>query len=252
MNEPWSREWKIEQLQILYEAWKDCKKCELGKRRRRIVFGEGNPEAEIMLISEAPGEEENKMGRPFIGRAGQLLNSLFRAANIKRDELFITNMVACWPPNNRDPIKAEKEACSERLNRLIYVIDPLLIITAGKVAFESLIKARSRSIEKEHGRLFSSPDPKIRVAGERNGADIPGVLFPKKTGTFKWTLNYDVVPIYHPSYILRTDNYDEKKKTYETGGLAHQTVNDLREAFARVERLKKEHEMTRRLLRRQT
>lgn len=250
MTEPWTREWKEAQLEVLKGAWKDCRRCFLSKRRHNVVFGHGDPDADIIFISEAPGETEDETGIPFEGRAGELLNSLLSAAGIKRSSLFITNIVGCRPPNNREPIKDEKIACAQRLFRTIYIVDPLLVVAVGKVAFETLVKGRSWSIEKERGRMFSDPAPEIRIAGERNGAEIPGVMFPRKNGTLTWPLTYDVVPIYHPAYILRFDNYIEKEERYEVGGYAYQTVDDLKEILARVKRLKKEHEMTRRLLRR--
>ncbi|MGQ9479260.1 MAG: uracil-DNA glycosylase family protein [Thermoproteota archaeon] len=136
-----------------------CRKCRLGESRTNVVFGEGDLNAEVMLIGEAPGFNEDREGRPFVGQAGKLLNENFlRAAGLKRKQVYITNVVKCHPPNNREPNDDEVEACFPYLSIQIQFIRPKLIITLGNVATATLfrrfsIKLASMSII--HGKVFN-------------------------------------------------------------------------------------------------
>jgi uracil-DNA glycosylase family 4 len=241
--DPWSLSWKEEQYKQIKAAWRECSMCPLSKGRSRVVFGVGSLNAKIMLIGEAPGADEDKRGEPFVGKAGELLTVMLEEVGLRRDEIFLDNIVSCRPPQNRDPLVGEKDACLTRLNQVIYLIDPLLIVAVGKSALTTLVGGRSFSIESEHGRLFSSPHPSVRITGEKNGATIPGHLFPKKGSDKKeYTLDYDLVGIYHPSYILRTDSPDPTTGQYELGRPAHQTIEDLRSIVDRVTQLEREYE----------
>lgn len=243
--EKWSPAWKQAQLDRIYREWRDCQRCGLWKEREHVVFGEGNPNADIVWISEAPGEKEDESGRPFQGPAGGLLDYLLEATGIPREDIYLTNILACRPPNNRDPLKPEKDACLPRIYQIVYIVDPLIVVACGKVALTTLAKGRSLSIEKTRGLLFSSPHPEIRVTGENNGMEIPGMIFPRKGDNKRiFTLEYDLVPILHPSYILRKDSYDAKKRTFPKGGLAHKTLDDLRALKERVQRIRAEQERT--------
>ena len=112
----------------------DCQKCALGSTRTKFVYGVGNPNADLMLIGEAPGAEEDKKGIPFVGRAGKLLTDILKAINFERDEVYIANILKCRPPNNRDPLPSERELCSPYLIKQIELIKPKIILCLGKVA----------------------------------------------------------------------------------------------------------------------
>ena len=115
-------------LNELYEDVKGCVECRLYEERNKVVFGEGNPEANLMFVGEGPGAEEDKQGRPFVGRAGQLLTKMIEAMGLKREDVYIANIVKCRPPNNRDPLPIERETCLPYLLKQIELIDPKIII----------------------------------------------------------------------------------------------------------------------------
>lgn len=239
--EPWSDEWKTEKLLELYDNWSDCKKCPLHASRKNVVFGTGNINADIILIGEGPGEQEDREGQPYVGESGKLLFDIIwpLAGGESRDEVFVDNIVSCRPPGNREPYANEKDLCLERLFEVIYILDPLLIVTTGKFALTSLLGGRSVSIEAEHGKIFSSPSPIFEVTGERKGAEIPGRFFPRKGDDKKErTLTYDVLPIFHPSYILRTDQFNAKTRKFHARGPGDLTVQDLKYARKLVNDLK--------------
>ncbi len=126
-------------LEELKEKYKDCKKCPLWRGRIKFVYGEGNPNAEIMIVGEAPGANENYQGKPFVGRAGQLLTKMLAAIDIKREEVYITNTVKCRPPNNRNPLKDEIAACRFYLEEQISIIKPKFFLILGRVAADALL-----------------------------------------------------------------------------------------------------------------
>jgi DNA polymerase len=238
---PWSAEWKALQLELLYDEWKECERCPLHETRKHVVFGEGNPDADVMFIGEAPGEAEDESGSPFDseGRSGDLFNSLWSALDQSRDDVFITNVIGCRPPENRDPIKVERESCGDRLRRLVYIVDPLVIVTLGKVAMQSIMRGRAMSIEREHGRLFSP------------GMKLQGRVFPRTDeNKVVHELTYDVIPLYHPSYILRMDSYDEKTDTFSKGGIAEHTLKDMGKVIELVQNVKAEYNKIRKSFRR--
>lgn len=129
-----------------------CQDCGLCQTRKNSVPGGGSPDAKILFVGEAPGEEEDKQGAPFIGKAGQLLNEGLQNARIERDQVYITNSVKCRPPENRNPSEKETLACSKYLREQIEVLKPELIVVLGKVAAESLL-GREIKITKENGKI---------------------------------------------------------------------------------------------------
>lgn len=126
-------------LDHLQQKYSQCRKCVLHEGRIRFVYGEGNPSARLMLIGEGPGAEENATGRPFVGRAGQLLTKMLKAIHLEREDVYITNVVKCRPPNNRNPLPDEIRACAPYLDEQISLIAPRLILLLGRVAAEALL-----------------------------------------------------------------------------------------------------------------
>lgn len=153
-----------------------CKMCELYKGRTKTVFGEGNEHARIMFIGEGPGYYEDKMGRPFVGKAGQLLDKMLESIELKREDIYIGNIVKCRPPNNRNPLEEECAVCIEYLRWQVKLIDPDIIICLGAVAARNIISTDFR-ITKERGNWV-------------------------KKGKFH------IMATYHPAALLR----DERKK----------------------------------------
>ena len=165
--------YKQQLLNELYAPYQKCKECPLGfLGRKNVVFGEGNPDAKLMFIGEAPGKDEDEQGRPFVDRSGQLLNKALLLVGIDRSEIFITNIVKCRPPNNRLPEPIEANTCkSILLFNQIKIVRPQIICTLGSFAIQSLMQ-QVLQITKIRGSLL-----------EKDGMLI--------------------IPTYHPSYILR-------------------------------------------------
>ena len=127
-------------LRIIREDLGDCTRCVLHKQgRKQIVFGVGNPRAELMFIGEAPGADEDQQGEPFVGRAGQLLNNMIKAMGLRREDVYIANIIKCRPPGNRTPEREECETCSPFLMRQIAAIKPKVIVALGAVAAKTLL-----------------------------------------------------------------------------------------------------------------
>lgn len=166
-----TKEFKTQLLQELYTHYKDLDKLYIPDGSRRIIFGEGNPDARILFIGEAPGAQEDIEGRPFVGRSGKLLNNILQLAHVKREDVFITNIVKCRPPNNRRPLPKEMENSKDLLIKQIKIIQPSIICTLGSAALEGLL---------------SNP---VRISQVRGKAQ-------------EW-LGFTVIPTYHPAYILR-------------------------------------------------
>ena len=170
-------------LASLDEVVKKCKKCNLHKTRQNTVFGEGDPDSDIMIIGEAPGREEDEVGRPFIGRAGKLLNEFLKSIGLNRDLVFIVNTIKCRPPENRDPEIVEINACSDYLDQQINIIKPKVLVLLGKIAANRLL-----------------------------GEDIPmSELRLKKFFIDKYDI--PIIVFYHPAYILRSPS--QKKKVWD-------------------------------------
>ena len=117
----------------------ECHKCPLGATRTHFVFGSGNPDADLMFVGEAPGEEEDLQGQPFVGRAGQLLTKMIEAMKLRREDVYIANVLKCRPPNNRTPLPSEMEQCKPYLDRQIALIRPKIICALGRVAAQALL-----------------------------------------------------------------------------------------------------------------
>ena len=135
----------------LYEECIHCQKCGLAETRTNVVFGEGARDAEVMFIGEGPGEQEDRTGRPFVGRAGQLLDDMLAMIDLKREKVFIGNMVKCRPPQNRDPLNIEQEACIGYLRNQVALLKPKIIVCLGHIAAMKLIKEDFK-ITREHGQ----------------------------------------------------------------------------------------------------
>ncbi|MFQ6617211.1 MAG: uracil-DNA glycosylase family protein [Fidelibacterota bacterium] len=140
-------------LEEMCEAIKDCKRCVLGSTRTSFVFGVGDAHARMVLVGEAPGREEDLQGEPFVGRAGQLLNKILKALNLKREEVYIANVIKCRPPNNRDPFQDEIRECEPYLKLQLKLINPHVIIALGRVAAQSLLKI-NLSLAQMRGKVF--------------------------------------------------------------------------------------------------
>jgi len=160
-----------------------CTRCELHRTRTQAVFGVGSPCADLLIIGEAPGAEEDRRGEPFVGRAGQLLNAMLAAVGFAREQVFIANILKCRPPKNRDPRPEEAANCSEYLNRQIEFIAPKVILALGRVAAQNLLHTDT-PIGRMRGRQYRYAD-----------TDIP------------------VVVTYHPAYLLRSPR--EKRKAWQ-------------------------------------
>jgi len=129
-----------EELHQLFSTAKECQNCTLGSTRINFVFGEGNPSAELVVIGEAPGAEEDASGRPFVGRSGQLLDKILLAAGFSREEVYICNVIKCRPPGNRNPLQNETRECMPILLRQLRIIKPRIILILGKVAANTIFE----------------------------------------------------------------------------------------------------------------
>lgn len=169
-----------------------CTNCELHVTRTHTVFGTGNERADWMFVGEAPGREEDRQGLPFVGRAGQLLTAMIAALGMKREDVYIANVLKCRPPNNRDPMGQEVTQCEPYLHRQVAFVEPQIIVALGRFAAQSLLKT-TRPIGKLRGERFTY---------ENTG--IP------------------LVVTYHPAYLLR--NPVDKKKAWQDLCLAKEVL----------------------------
>jgi uracil-DNA glycosylase len=150
-------------LRAIREDLGDCIRCRLHKQgRKQIVFGVGNPNAELMFIGEAPGADEDEQGEPFVGRAGQLLNNMIKAMGLRREDVYIANIIKCRPPGNRTPERDECETCSPFLMRQIAVIKPKVIVALGAVAAKTLL-AINAPMSELRGRWYDFRGTKLAV-----------------------------------------------------------------------------------------
>ena len=179
-----------EELVALYREASGCVRCPLHQGRNRVVFGNGNADADLMFVGEGPGQQEDIQGLPFVGRAGKLLDQLLEEIGLSRGEVFVTNVVRCRPPGNRDPQPEEIAICRSYTDRQIELIEPRLICSLGKFAMQVLTRT-NRGITAVHGK------PEVHELGGRT---------------------MRVYPLFHPAAALRSTK----------------TLEDLREAFARI------------------
>ena len=171
-----------EALAAIREELGDCTRCKLHTQgRKQIVFGVGNPSADLMFVGEAPGADEDAQGIPFVGRAGQLLTKMIEAMGLRRDEVYIANVLKCRPPNNRDPQPDEVECCEPFLFKQIASVQPQVIIALGAFAARALLKTQD-PISRMRGRIY-----------EYRGAKL--------------------IPTFHPSFLLRSPGY--KREAWE-------------------------------------
>lgn len=168
-------------LNSLNRAICECQKCSLGATRTKFVFGVGNPNADFVLVGEAPGADEDLKGEPFVGRAGQLLNKILEAINFKREEVYICNILKCRPPNNRDPLPEEVTQCEPHLWKQLELLRPKLILCLGRIAAQVLLKTND-SLTSLRGRVH----------------DYRGI---------------PLMVTYHPAALLRNPNW--KRPTWE-------------------------------------
>lgn len=150
-----------EKLKELKEEVVNCEKCSLYKTRNMPVIGEGDHDANVMFIGEAPGAQEDKTGRPFCGKAGDILNDLLEGAGFEREEVYIANVLKCRPPNNRDPKQEEIEACTPYLERQIEIIEPEVVVGLGNFGTKFVLskynlKGKIEGISQIHGERFSA------------------------------------------------------------------------------------------------
>ena len=162
ISEPTFEFENINTLDELYEEIHTCQRCPLGKTRTKFVFGKGNPNADLMLIGEAPGADEDKTGEPFVGRAGKLLTDILKAINFSRDEVYIANILKCRPPNNRDPLPSERETCMPYLMKQIELIKPKIILCLGRIAATTLLGTKL-SLTKMRGEVYDFRGIKLMV-----------------------------------------------------------------------------------------
>lgn len=173
---------KIISLTAIREEIGDCTRCKLHTLgRKQVVFGVGNPNADLMFVGEAPGADEDIQGEPFVGRAGQLLTKIIEAIDLKREDVYIANLIKCRPPDNRNPEPDEAEQCEPFLFQQIDSIKPKVIVALGKFAAQALLKT-TEPISKIRGREFKYRDAVL-------------------------------MPTYHPAYLLRTPS--AKREVWE-------------------------------------
>jgi DNA polymerase len=178
--------------QALRDRVSDCKLCGLHGGRTQTVFGVGNPEANLLIVGEAPGAEEDRRGEPFVGRAGKLLDAMLGAISLTRGQVYIANILKCRPPNNRDPRPEESTACTPYLERQIALLEPKVILALGRVAAQWLLQSDS-PIGRLRGRELSFGDPAIPL-----------------------------IASYHPAYLLRSPA--AKAKSWEDLSLVRQIL----------------------------
>jgi uracil-DNA glycosylase len=184
----------VKALKIIREDLGDCTRCVLHRQgRKQIVFGVGNPKAELMFIGEAPGADEDQQGEPFVGRAGQLLNNMIKAMGLEREQVYIANIIKCRPPNNRTPEREECETCSPFLMRQVATIKPKVIVALGAVAAKTLL-AINDSMSNLRGRWYE-----FRPTGARSNDP-------------NWT-SAKLAVTYHPAFLLRDPR--QKKEAWK-------------------------------------
>ena len=168
-------------LEKYFNSMKDCMKCKLGSTRNNVVFGSGNPNADIVFVGEAPGKDEDLQGLPFVGRSGKLLDKMLSSINLKRENIYILNVLKCRPPENRTPIPSEIEQCEPYLKKQLEIIKPKLIVSLGRVSAMTILKTKD-SLTDMRNKIFN----------------YEGI---------------DFLVTYHPAALLRNSNF--KKFAWE-------------------------------------
>ncbi len=189
------------ELELIKEKCLHCQKCPLSKTRTNVVFSGGIPNHKMMLIGEAPGFYEDKQGEPFVGKAGQLLDKILASVGFSRKEhLYICNTLKCRPPENRDPLPEEETACREYLDAQIEILKPKIILLCGRIAAHAML-GTNQGITKIRGRWFEGPN------------------FSK------------MMPIYHPSYLLRNDSREKGSPKWQMW----QDIQEIRKVYDRMD-----------------
>ena len=189
------------ELDKIKEKCLHCQKCPLSKTRTNVVFSGGIPNHKMMLIGEAPGFYEDKQGEPFVGKAGQLLDKILASVGFSRKEhLYICNTLKCRPPENRDPLLEEETACREYLDAQIEILKPKIILLCGRIAAHAML-GTNQGITKIRGRWFEGPN------------------FSK------------MMPIYHPSYLLRNDSREKGSPKWQMW----QDIQEIRKVYDRMD-----------------
>lgn len=152
---------KKQQLQKLNDAMLKCSKCTLNKNCSKVVFGEGNAEAKIMFVGEAPGKKEDEVGIPFVGSSGRILDKMLASIKMNRENVYVTNICKCRPPENRDPLPQEIQKCFGWLEKQIAIIDPKIIVTLGKFALNSFFP--DEKISQVHGKIIETKNSKLGI-----------------------------------------------------------------------------------------
>lgn len=192
---------EIQQLEQIREKCLACQKCPLGQTRTKTVFSGGVPNHKLMLIGEAPGYYEDQKGEPFVGKAGQLLDKIFASVGLSRQkDVYICNTLKCRPPDNRDPLPEEKAACREYLDAQIEILKPRIILLCGRVAVQSMLDT-NQGITKIRGKWFAGPN------------------------------NSKMMPIFHPSYLLRNDSRENGSPKW----LMWQDIQEIKKVYSQMD-----------------
>ena len=192
---------EIEQLEKVREKCLSCAKCSLCKTRTNTVFSAGIPNHKLMLIGEATGYYEDQQGEPFVGKAGQLLDRIFASVGLSRQkDVYICNTIKCRPPENRDPLPEEKEACKEFLDAQIEVLKPRIILLCGRVAVQSILNT-NQGITRIRGKWFEGPNMS------------------------------KMMPIFHPSYLLRNDSREKGSPKW----LMWQDIQEIKRVYSQMD-----------------
>lgn len=198
-----SSDYKLKSLSLLKQSLTDCDKCKLCKFRTNIVFGEGNPDAKLVFVGEGPGKEEDIMGSPFVGAAGIILTKMLFSLGLKRNDVYIANVVKCRPPNNRNPELDEIDECKKFLFKQLKIINPKVVCTLGAVS-TNLLTNRKEPISKVRGKVFKRD-------------------------------NFIIVPTFHPAYLYRT--YSKKSIVWEDLKLIEKLLKEEEVNFSKSGRL---------------
>lgn len=183
-----------QRFRILIEGINNCRKCGLAETRNCVVPGEGGNDLRILFVGEGPGAEEDRQGRPFVGRSGQLLDKILAAVSLTRNDIFITNIVKCRPPGNRDPLSEEVIACWPYLDEQIKILRPRVIVTLGSPAAKTLLDTAT-GIGRLRGRFH----------------DYHGI---------------PLLPTYHPAYLLRSYTLENRKKVWDDMKMLRDFIKD--------------------------
>lgn len=191
-----------EELEQIREKCKNCQKCPLSKSRTNTVFSDGVLNSNLVLIGEAPGYWEDQKGLPFVGKAGQLLDKIFASVGLSRqNDVYICNTIKCRPPENRNPLPEEKEACKEYLQAQLDILKPKIILVCGNIALNTMLP-NERGITRARGKWFDGP------------------------------YGSKMMPIFHPSYLLRNDSREKGSPKW----LMWQDIQEIKREYDKLEK----------------